>query len=93
MNYFSNFQASDRKTSFQHHFHIIQRVQNQFSKHEMELSKQEMKLFLLFPDLGSKNFFLTKYLPFLIRSPNPVLQTGNGIIQTGNGIICPFSGL
>ena len=60
----------------------------------MELFKQEMELFLLFPDLRSKTFW-TKYLPILLRSPNTVLETGNGMIQTGYGIIspasCPFS--
>ena len=56
----------------------------------MELSTQEMELFLLFPDPGSINFF-HKYLLFLLRSPNPVLQTGNGFIQTGSGIISPIS--
>ena len=49
----------------------------------MELSKQEIELFLLFLDLGSKTS-LTKYLPFLLRSPILVLKTGNGIIQTEN---------
>ena len=58
----------------------------ELSKQEMELSIREMELFLLIPDT-----VFTKYLPFLLRSPNPVLQTGNGIIQTGNGIISPIS--
>ena len=36
-------------------------VQNQFWKQEMDLSKQEMELFLLLPELQPKNFkiFLT----------------------------------
>ena len=39
-NYFSNFQASDQKTSFTFHFfHLDQGVQNWFTKHEMESSK------------------------------------------------------
>ena len=45
-NYFSHFQASDSKTSYTNVSHLIQVVQNWFSKHEMELSKQEMELFL-----------------------------------------------
>ena len=32
----------------------------------MELSKQEMELFLLFPDLESKNFFYKNFLDFTI---------------------------
>ena len=56
----------------------------------MELSKQEMDLFLLFPDLGSKNFF-NKILTIVLRSLNQVSQTGIGIIQTGNEIIFPIS--
>ena len=30
----------------------------------MELSKQEMELFLLFPDLQLKNFFYKKFITF-----------------------------
>ena len=56
----------------------------------MELFKQEMELFPYFQTSDEKNS-LTKYLPYLLRSPNPVLQTGNGIIQTGNGTISPIS--
>ena len=52
----------------------------------MELSKQEMELFILLPGLGSKNFF---YKIFVIRSKG--FKTGNRIIQTGNGIISPTS--
>ena len=37
--------------------HLFQGVQNQFSKQEMELSKQEMESFLPLPGLWSKNFF------------------------------------
>ena len=33
-------------------------------KQEMELSKQEMELFLLFPNLKSKNFFYKMFLNF-----------------------------
>ena len=46
----------------------------------MGLSKQEIELFLLFPDLKSKTSF-TKYFPMSPKSPKPVLQTGNGIIS------------
>ena len=56
----------------------------------MELSKQEMELFLLLPDLQSKNFFYKKFVTFK-TNPKLVLETGNRIIQTGNGIITPTS--
>ena len=36
----------------------------ELSKQEIELSKQEMELFLLLPDLQSKNFFYKKFLTF-----------------------------
>ena len=39
------------KLLFQHHSHMIQRVPNQFSKQEMELSKQEIELFFQPPGL------------------------------------------
>ena len=39
-------------------------VQNWFEIQEIELSKQEMELFLLLPDLQSKNFFYKKFLTF-----------------------------
>ena len=45
--------------------HLIQGAQNWFSKQEMELSKQEMEIFLPLPGLWSKNFF---YKIFLIWS-------------------------
>ena len=45
--------------------HLIQGVQKWFLKQEMELSKQEMELFLPLPGLWSKNFF---YKMFLICS-------------------------
>ena len=54
----------------------------------MELSKQEMES-SYFQTLDLKTS-LTKYLPVLLWSPNPVLRTGNGIIQTGNGVIAPI---
>ena len=38
----------------------------------MELSKQEMELFLLFPDLWSKNFFYKKFLTFTMESKTGV---------------------
>ena len=34
------------------------------SKQEIDLSKQEMELFLLLPDLQSKNFFYITFLTF-----------------------------
>ena len=37
--------------------HLFQGSHNWFSKQEMKLSKKEMELFLLLPDLWSKNFF------------------------------------
>ena len=57
----------------------------------MELFKQEMELFILLPDLQSKNFF---YKRFVITSKDSiiVLKTENRIIQTGNGIISSTSG-
>ena len=56
-NYFSHFQASDQKTFLQNVFHLIQGVQNYFSKQEMELSKQEVELFLLIKKLILQNVF------------------------------------
>ena len=47
-----------KKISFQSFFYMFQRIQNRFLKKEMELSKQEMELFLPLPGLQSKNFFL-----------------------------------
>ena len=41
------------------------RIQNWFWKQEIELSKQKMELFLLLPDLQSKNFFYKKFLNFV----------------------------
>ena len=46
-----------KKLLLQNVFHSNQGVQNWFSKQEMELSKQEMELFIPFPGLWSKNFF------------------------------------
>ena len=47
----------------------------ELSKQEIELSKQEMESFLLFPDLQSKNFFYKKFLAFKNKSKtNFVLQ-------------------
>ena len=40
-----------KKLLLQHLLHINQGVQNWFSKQEMELSKQEMELFLPLPGL------------------------------------------
>ena len=38
----------------------------------MELSKQDIELFLLFPDLWSKNFFYKKFLTFTMESKTGV---------------------
>ena len=54
----------------------------------MELSKQEMELFL--PLAGQKTSFTT-LSPFQPRNTKLVFQTGNGIIKTGYGIISPTS--
>ena len=40
-------------------------VQNWCWKEEMELSKQEMELYLLFPDHWSNNFFYKMFLDFI----------------------------
>ena len=39
----------------------------------MELSKQDMELFLLFLDLGSKNFF-EKIFTLFTKESNPILH-------------------
>ena len=49
-----------------------------------------MELFLLLPELQSKNFFYKMFLNF-IKEFKAGLKTGNGIFQTGNGIIAPTS--
>ena len=46
-----------KKLLLQHLLHINQGVQNCFSKQEMELSKQEMEIFLPLIGLWPKNFF------------------------------------
>ena len=56
----------------------------------MELSKQEMELYLPLTDSDEKAYFTTSS-PFLPRIMNKIFKTGNGIIQTGNGIISPTS--
>ena len=53
-----------KKLLLQHLLHIYQGIQNLFSKQEMELFKQEMELFILLPDLQSKNFFYKKFPTF-----------------------------
>ena len=53
-----------KKLLLQNVSNFYQRVQNWFWKQEMKLSKQEMELFLLFPDLQSKNFFYKIFLTF-----------------------------
>ena len=52
----------DQKRLLQNGSHLYQGVRNDFWKQEMELSKQEIKLFLIFPGLCSKMFFC-KMLP------------------------------
>ena len=42
----------------------------------MELSKQEMELFLLFPDLWSKNFFYEIFLTFTNKEMEIIFPTG-----------------
>ena len=44
-----------KKLLLQHVFHLFQGVQNWFCKQGMELSKQEMELFLPLPGLWSRN--------------------------------------
>ena len=56
----------------------------------MELSKQKIELFFLFPGLLSKTPF-TKCFPFDPKGSNSIFETRNGFIQTGNGIIFPTS--
>ena len=74
------------KLLLQHLLHINQGVQNCFSKQEMDLSKQEIELFLPLIGLWPKNLF---YNIFSILTKE--FKTGNRIIQTGNGIIYPIS--
>ena len=50
-----------KKLLLLHLFQINQGVQNWFSKQGMELSKQEMELFIPFPCLWSKNLFYNIY--------------------------------
>ena len=54
----------------------------------MELSKQEMELIFLLPDLKSKNTFYKMFLTFTNESKTG-FEIGNGIIdiETGNGNI------
>ena len=52
----------------------------------MELSKQELEIYLYPPCLLSKTPF-TKCFKFDPRGSKLIFKTGNGIIQTGNGII------
>ena len=54
-----------KKLILQNVSNFYQRVQNWVWKQEMELSKQEMELFLLFPDLQSKTFFYKMFLNFI----------------------------
>ena len=58
--YFSYFVTSDQKVS-----NFYNGVKNWCWKEEMELSKQEMELFLLFPDHWSNNFFYKMFLNFI----------------------------
>ena len=52
----------------------------------MELSKQEMELFLHLPGPDQKISF-TKRFSIVLRGSKLIFKTGNGITQTGNGII------
>ena len=56
-----------KKLLFQHN---IQWVQNLFSKHKMELSKQEMELFLPLSGLWYKTFFYKIFFSFVPRRLN-----------------------
>ena len=53
MELFSYIHASDQSISITIFFNFYQGVQNQLEKQGMELYKQEIKLFLLFPDIRS----------------------------------------
>ena len=64
-NYFSYFLTSDKKTSFKKGSNFYNGVQNWCWKEKMDLSKQEMELFLLFPDHWSNNFFYKMFLNFI----------------------------
>ena len=88
-----------KKLILQHLLHINQGVPKWFSKQEIELPKQEMKLFLPLPGLWSKNLkknsdwktsFTTSSL-YLPRHSKLVFKTGNKMDQTGNRIISPTS--
>ena len=54
-------------------------IPNGFQEQEMELSKQEMELYLPFPVIGSKTS-LSKVFPFGPTIPKWFSETGNGII-------------
>ena len=49
----------------------------------MELSKQEIELFFVLPDLQSKNTFNKMSLALTYKSKTG-FETGNGIIEIGN---------
>ena len=51
-----------KKLLLQNVFHILQGVQNWFSKQEMELSKQEMELFIPLPGLWWNEYFYKMFL-------------------------------
>ena len=62
----SYFLTSDKKKLLLQNVSIIyQGVQYWFCKQEIELSKQEMELFFLLPDLWSNNFFYKMFLNFI----------------------------
>ena len=63
-NFFFYFLTSDQKTSFTNVSKFYQQVESWFRIQEMELSKQEMELYILFPGFRSKNFFLKKVSNF-----------------------------
>ena len=65
-----------KKIPFQSVFYMFQRIQNWFLKQEMELSKQEMELFLPLPGLQS-NFFFVIYSE---EHQQPILDFENGVI-------------
>ena len=59
-----------KKLLLQNVFHLNQGVQNWFSKQEMELSKQQMKLFIPFPTLWPKKLLLQHLLHIYQRVQN-----------------------
>ena len=60
-NPFPYFQAFDQKLLLQNIPHFYQEVQNWLSKQELELSKEEIELFLQIPGFLSKTSFMKYY--------------------------------